>query len=534
MIPVSLDVKKAITEHWYTLPLLVLGVFASGFHAIPLVTVLYFPLLLRYARQHWYTVIIAIILNVVAFWISILGLQDDLYGNGQFQHPGWMLVLTLLASVNLFISLIGDFLASHHNYSIVRVLVFPMLFTGTYLVIFGHLMGLGDSIVYSNHVLTGFPDLVQSATWLGGRPAIDFVLTLFATVVQEFDRSSSDNTNRVFDNNNVNDEEEQQREDEEQILRPKNWLLHPATYYAALVTVLAIFGGALINIRPGSFFQIAYPDHVPETVPVGCVIGPGGIKWQRQFDYDRWMNRTATLADAGAKLVAWSEETAATQSFDDEANLIRKSQALAKEKQIYLAITYNQIIPPDVSENKLVLITPEGEVAINYKKAYPVPFIEPRPPGKREIQYVDTPLFGRISAGICFDFNFPWFIRQASKKNVDLMIESSWTWGPDGTYHGRSNGLRAVENGFTMLRCGSQGLTGVFEPTLNGIFNQHVAAITDSEYLFHLPIQKRRKTLYGYTGDVFGFACFVFGAITIVYLVFYNITKYRRGGQIQV
>ena len=54
---------------------------------------------------------------------------------------------------------------------------------------------------------------------------------------------------------------------------------------------------------------------------------------------------------------------------------------------------------------------------------------EPRPPGKREIQYVDTSLFGRISAGICYDFNFPWFIRQASKKNVDLMIESSWTWG---------------------------------------------------------------------------------------------------------
>ena len=74
-------------------------------------------------------------------------------------------------------------------------------------------------------------------------------------------------------------------------------------------------------------------------------------------------------------MVAWTEETAATQSYEDEERLITKSQALAKEKQIYLAITYNQIIPPDVSENKLVLITPEGEIGINYKKAYPVPFI---------------------------------------------------------------------------------------------------------------------------------------------------------------
>ena len=77
-------------------------------------------------------------------------------------------------------------------------------------------------------------------------------------------------------------------------------------------------------------------------------------------------------------------------------------------------------------------------------------------------------------------------------------------------------------------------MSGIYEPTLNGIFNQRVATITDSEYLFHLPIQKRRKTLYGYTGDIFGFACLAVGGITTLYLVYYNILKHRRGGQIQV
>ena len=208
-------------------------------------------------------------------------------------------VFAALGTVNVFIALAGDFLASRHDCSIIRVIVFPTLFTGTWLVIFGYLFGFGDGIVYSNNVLAGFPDIVQGATWLGGRPAIDFVLTLFATVAQELGRTaiSSDKNSPVFNNNDNNDDAEEQQQEENRVLRPKSLLVHPATYYAILVTALAIFGGALINIHPGSFFQIAYPDYVPETVPVGCVIGPGGIKWQRQFDYDRWLNRTRTLAD---------------------------------------------------------------------------------------------------------------------------------------------------------------------------------------------------------------------------------------------
>ncbi|KAI8139989.1 carbon-nitrogen hydrolase [Fennellomyces sp. T-0311] len=433
-----------------------------------------------------------------------------------------LVVVAICAAVNVLIALAGDFLASRHDSVALRVLVFPLLFTGTWLGIFGHWIGFGDGLVYSNSVLLAFADIVQAATWLGGRPAIDFILTLFATVVQEFKLSSE---KPVF----TDEEEEQQRTH-----RPHAWLLHPATWYAALITLLALFGGSLIHIHRGSFFQVGYPEYVPENIPVGCVIGPGGINWQLQADHDRWLNRSAILADAGAKLIAWSEETASTSSYEEEESLISKSQAFAKEKGVYLMLTYMQIIPPDVSENKLVLVLPNGEVGINYKKAYPVPFIEPRPPGKEEIQYVDTPEFGRISGGICFDFNFPWFIRQASKHNVDVMVQSSWTWGPEGTYHGRSNGLRAVENGFTMLRCGSQGLSGVFEPTLNGIYSQNVPAITDTQYLFHLPIQKRAKTLYGYTGDVFGFSCLIVGSLATLYLIYYTVVKHRRGGQIQV
>ncbi|KAI8141004.1 carbon-nitrogen hydrolase [Fennellomyces sp. T-0311] len=404
----------------------------------------------------------------------------------------------------MFFCLASDYLANRQSCAVFRVLVFPLLFTSIYFGIIGRGFGFGDGFVYSTSVLLGFPDIVQGVTWMVGRPGIDFVLALFATVVLETktDKSSSD-------------EAEQ---------HATNWKKHPATWFTILVTLLALFGGSQIHIHRGSFFQVGYPEYVPKSIPVGCVIGPGGIDLELQKDYDRWFDRSATLVNAGAKLVMWSEETAATSNDDDEAALISRAQTFAQENNVYLAFTYNRTIVDDLTENKLLVITPQGEIAINYSKSHPVPLIEPIQAGKPEIPYIDTPEFGRVGVAICFDFNFPSFITQASKYNIDVMLQPSWTWGPIGTYHSRGNALRAVENGFTMLRCGSQGFSGVFEPALNGIYTQHVPAITDSEYIFHLPIQKRAGTLYGYTGDLFGFLCLITGVGAALYL---TIKRFR-------
>ncbi|KAI9276831.1 carbon-nitrogen hydrolase [Phascolomyces articulosus] len=527
--------KVQIIEHSLILPLFVVGLFAGGLQSIPLLTVFYFPLLLHYTRIQWYNVITGFIVHTLSFWISILGLPDGLQGGDRFQHPWLTLGVSIAACISVLIPLAGDFLASRHDNVALRLLVFPLLFTGFWMGVCGHLFGFGDGLAYSNNILLAFPDVVQGAAWLGGRPAIDFVLSLFATVLREFDRPSFEKP-PVFNSIEEDDEQEQQQQQQQFSVsnNKKPWFLHHAIYYACLLIVLGIFGGGLIQIRPGSFFQIAYPDYVPETVPVGCVIGPGGIHPELQEDHDRWFNRTTKLVESGAKLVVWSEETAITHSSQEENDLINRAREYAIEKQIYLAIAYDNNVLADLAENKLVIVSPLGEVKINYRKAHPVPIVELSTPGAAEIQFFDTPEFGRIGGAICFDYNFPWFIRQASENNIDLMIQPSFTWGPIGTYHSRSNSLRAVENGFTMFRCGSQGLSGVFEPTLNGVFNQHVAAITDSEYLFHLPIQKRRKTLYGYIGDVFGFTCLYVGLLTIFYLVYYTTVKKLRGGQIQV
>lgn len=60
-----------------------------------------------------------------------------------------------------------------------------------------------------------------------------------------------------------------------------------------------------------------------------------------------------------------------------------------------------------------------------------------------------------------------------------------------------------MENGFTLFRCVSQGVSGIYEPTLNGLFNQKVASNNIEQYIFNLPLQKRISTLYGYIGETF-------------------------------
>ncbi|KAG1133466.1 hypothetical protein G6F42_001400 [Rhizopus arrhizus] len=368
--------------------------------------------------------------------------------------------------------------------------------------------GLGDYFTLST-ALFNWPEIAQ-ATSFAGRPILDFLVALFATTLLEIPSypiyllSSSEK-----DQHHPLLEESAAEEDgdiEGQHVYKKTcmaFLKHPVTLYVALMTIIYTYGGARTNISTGSFYQVTYPKYIPKNQPVGCVVGGGSALPELFTDYDFWFNKSTKLVNAGAKLVLWSELVAVAKDKEEEAQLLQRAKTFAIENQVYITITYGLLEP--VEQNKLVLITKEGKVAIDYNKAHPVPMVETQPPGEPIIQFVDTEDFGRIGAAICYDYNFPSFIRQASKLGVDVMLQSTWTWGPVGTYHAQTNSIRAVENGFTLFRCASQGLSGIFEPTVNGIFSQRVASLNAESYLFYLPIQKRVATLYGYIGDTFSY-----------------------------
>lgn len=279
------------------------SIFATGFHAIPILTVLYPALLLHYSRKQWLHVVFAYAISSLSTTLAILGMFDGEVDAPSFQHPGtvfgnkiygprliplltWVVLLALSLFGNLVVlwCLAVDHLVQH-TCIWQRILVFPCIWAGSWL-LFTALAPFGDIYVFSNPVL-GWSDLVQAAATIGGRPMIDFVLALGCTVLLELKHTKWDNP--VF----LQDEEDAT---DESMPRPVQWWKSPTTLYAIFIGVLLFYGGIQTSIYPGSFFQVGYPDYVPDTVPVGCVVGPGNIHQELQLQHEHWFNKTTKLA----------------------------------------------------------------------------------------------------------------------------------------------------------------------------------------------------------------------------------------------
>ena len=64
----------------------------------------------------------------------------------------------------------------------------------------------------------------------------------------------------------------------------------------------------------------------------------------------------------------------------------------------------------------------KGAVDIDYNKTHLVPILENKfVVGDDKLQTFQSEEFGNVGAAICYDFNFPKLIGQASSKNVNLM-----------------------------------------------------------------------------------------------------------------
>ena len=92
---------------------------------------------------------------------------------------------------------------------------------------------------------------------------------------------------------------------------------------------------------------------------------------------DDLMLRSKREAEAGAKIIIWGESNAFTFK-EDEPDFIDEGISLARSQSIYLGMGLATWNPgsPNPLENKIVLITPEGDIAWAGLKANPVPGAE--------------------------------------------------------------------------------------------------------------------------------------------------------------
>jgi len=209
------------------------------------------------------------------------------------------------------------------------------------------------------------------------------------------------------------------------------------------------------------------------------------------------LERSRQEAEAGAQIVVWSE-LAGRALKEEEDGWLDRGRALAQETGVYLFMSLGtwkrQQQPP--LENKVVAITPDGEIAWQHLKARPIVGAEAHllPPAHDFVPTLDTP-YGRLSAVICHDLDFPDLIRQAGQQNVDLLFGPSADWAAIKTIHARMAVTRAVENGFTLVRPTYAGLSVVADPYGRMVAQSDDLALTERSFVTQVPVYSLR-TIY--------------------------------------
>jgi len=221
------------------------------------------------------------------------------------------------------------------------------------------------------------------------------------------------------------------------------------------------------------------------------------------------LSRSRQEALAGAKIITWSE-TAAFVLQEDESTVLEQARALAHEENIYLqiglmVIRHTQQFP--FGENRAIMIGPDGNVVWDYHKAFPVPSGDGQEiaPGPAIIPYIQTSL-GLVANTICYDLDWVPYPRQAALAQVGLMLVPADDWLAIENDHANSAVYRAIENGFSMIRPTSKGISLAVDPLGRELARGEYYTTDRLTIVAEIPVQAL-PTLYSQIGDVFAYAC---------------------------
>jgi apolipoprotein N-acyltransferase len=212
---------------------------------------------------------------------------------------------------------------------------------------------------------------------------------------------------------------------------------------------------------------------------------------------DQLFDRSAAAAAAGAKVIFWSEGNAVITPEGRQAFLDRAG-AFARDHGVYLAAGVLELeYDSTLSDNKVVMVAPDGSVAFTYVKT-----MSWYPTGSDGVlKTVDTP-YGRIGAAICFDMDFPYFIRRFARMGTDIVLVPSFDSERIRPYHTEVGLFRAVEGGFSMVRQVNAGASMAVDWTGRVLARQDYFTAPDRLMIVDVPTRGVR-TLYGLVGDVF-------------------------------
>jgi len=226
----------------------------------------------------------------------------------------------------------------------------------------------------------------------------------------------------------------------------------------------------------------------------------------------------------GDSIVLLSEAALHITSDKEEVQVLEKAHQIAAttfRDVAYIGLSYFKKRPNEsFGTIHFSLITSEEDmVAWNYRKAHPVPLVESFILAGPPLLPIYDSSFGRLAGSICFDMDFPQYILQAGRKQADIMLQPTWGWGAISIRHFNGDSVRTIENGFTLFRCSSNGVSGIVDPRGKVLQQQLGGRDPVNISVFTLPLRKSISTVYSSSGFLFEWIL-VLLALCIFFLAF--------------
>lgn len=438
-------------------------------------------------------------------WLTLLGfilsINIGLWGLFEFGGDLSTLLFNIIRSSLLGVLYFLPYMADRLIYpkfkkkGISSALIFPIITTAIFFL--SSLEGPFDGAIQTGKFVYG-PIVAQQMLSLFGICGFMFVSSWFASII-----------NYLWENN-------------------FDWSKGKKTVITFMAIVIAIFSfGAFktssIVIPESKTVKIAAIVLIPEEGDPVSMDQVWVDKLVSPFEerISRIENLTKTVASNDVKIVSFSEFAMVINEEDVE--IVRDVyKRIAKENDVYLSINYAYYAKEGKGENKHLLIDNNGEILLDYTKRYLLGIGDlgetgVYKKGSEIIQSVDTP-YGKIAVSICRDMEFPHYIRQAGKANVDIMFSPAFEWPKGLVVH--SVYMRAIENGFSLVRPTFNGITIAADYNGN-ILNQMDSDETEDGIMYADVPTKGIKTLYSTIGDSFAWLC-VLGLLGFIILKIKN------------
>ena len=197
--------------------------------------------------------------------------------------------------------------------------------------------------------------------------------------------------------------------------------------------------------------RLALAERTPVATTLAAAIATDsdmtGLPFPERARTEAWdaalLERSRRAAAAGARLVVWPEAATVVRPDDEDAWLERLSREV---RAIGVDVLVAYVVPtserPLRYENRARLLRGDGEVAFTAHKRHPAPG-EPSIRHDEPIAFADWD-YGRVSAAICYDYDFPRLALEQARLGVDLVALPASDWRGIDPVHARMASVRAM------------------------------------------------------------------------------------------